>query len=165
MTARIISTLPQLDLWITHLRQRKLPMSVSAVDGRKRSVAQNKLQRLWIGEIAEQYGDREPEYVRGTCKLQFGVPILRHEDDEFCEKYDATVKPLPYEAKVAIMMEPLDLPVTRRFNVSQSVRYLDAIHRYYSGLGMELTPPDPQFSEDARKYTTPAPGALTDADR
>lgn len=92
-------------------------------------------------EIAEQKGDVTPEEVRGYCKLTMGVPILRNENEEFCEKYDRVVKPLPYEVKLALMQEPLDFPVTRLMSVKQQTAYLDAVHRHFSEQGVILTDP------------------------
>jgi hypothetical protein len=108
---------------------------------RSRSLKQNKLQRLWLGEIAEQLGDQSPEEVRGYCMLTIGVPILRAENDTFRERYDAIVKPLPYEQKLALMMEPLDFPVSRLMTTKQATAYLDGIHRHFSEKGIVLTDP------------------------
>ena len=95
-----------------------------------------------------QLGDVTPEWVRGYSKLHFGVPILRAEDEEFAEKYDATVKPLTYETKIAVMSEPLDLPVTRRMTTEQKTRFLDAMHAHWSAQGIILTMP-PERRRDA----------------
>lgn len=143
MTERVLTNDRERDLWITFLREKKLPITVSAIDGRHRSVEQNKLQRLWCNEIAEQLGDHTPEEVRAISKLEIAVPILRAEDDEFREAYDANIRGLPYETKLACMKEPIDLPVTRRMNVGQKKRFLDEMHRYWSEKGVQLTDPDP----------------------
>lgn len=109
--------------------------------GSTRTLRQNKLQRLWLKEIAQQLGDQTPEEVRGYCKLTIGVPILRNENEAFRERYDEIVKPLPYEQKLALMMEPLDFPVTRLMNTKQATAYLDGIHRHFSEKGIVLTDP------------------------
>jgi hypothetical protein len=70
-----------LELWITLLRSKKRPMTVSQEDGRHRSVEQNKLQRLWCNEVSEQLGDHTPEEARAISKLEIAVPILRAEDE------------------------------------------------------------------------------------
>ncbi|WP_144984980.1 hypothetical protein [Halomonas sp. C22] len=107
----------------------------------KRSTDQNKLQRKWMLE-AEAQGDHIAEEYRGFCKLHFAVPILRWELPEFREKYDRIVKPLPYEAKLELMQEPLDFPCTRLMNKDQKTRYLDAVYQHFTGLGMRLTDPN-----------------------
>ena len=142
MTTRAIRTERDLEQFVTFLRHRRLPLSVTVVDGRVRSTAQNRLQRLWCGEIAEQMGDRTPEEVRGLIKLQFGVPILRAENEDFREAYDRVIKPLPYEAKLALMVEPLDWPVTRLMNVKQMTAFMDEMQRHWSAQGVRLTDPE-----------------------
>lgn len=116
------------------------PMSVNIQSGAPRSIEQNKLQRLWVGELEEQ-GDMTREEYRGFCKLHFGVEIAK-EYPEFARAYDKYIRPLPYETKLAMMQEPLDFPVTRILKVKQKKRYLDKIYVHFSGLGFRLTDPD-----------------------
>lgn len=142
MTTRVIRTEYDRQLLIQFIASRPTPFTVSIAKGAKRSTEQNRLQRLWVQEIAEQLGDRTPEEVRGEMKLHFGVPILRAEHAEFCAKYDAMVKPLPYEQKLALMMEPFDFGVTRLMTTKQKTQYLDEVFRFYSQQGLELTLPE-----------------------
>lgn len=144
MASRFISDAEQLEVWITFLRQQPLPLKVAAVKGSKRSNEQNRLQRKWCNEVAEQLDGWDAETVRGYSKLHFGVPILRAEDDEFCEKYDTIVKGMPYELKIQFMKEPLNLPVTSRMNVSQKTRYLDAMRLHWIAQGVHLAEPEAQ---------------------
>jgi len=123
------------------IQSRQPPFTVSIAKGAPRSVDQNRMQRLWMKE-AEEQGDQTAEEYRGLCKLTCGVPILRDENENFRAKYDRVVKPLPYEQKLAIMQEPLDLPVTRLMTVEQKRRYLDAVHRMLTGQGIQLTAPE-----------------------
>jgi len=141
MVQRLIKTETDRDLLIRLIRERKMPFSVTITAGRKRSIEQNKLQRKWCNDIAEQLGDRTPEEVRGHCKLHFGVPIMRAENDEFCEKYDRIIKPLTYESKLELMQEPMDFPVTRLMNTYQKTAYLDAIWKHFTEMGLDLTEP------------------------
>ena len=126
---------------IRHLEAQSLPLTVTIGKGGKRSLKQNALQRKWVGEIAGQLGDQTLEEVRGYCKLTIGVPILRAENEEFREAYDATVRPLPYELKLKLMMEPFDFAVTRKMNTKQFTAYLDGVHRHFSEKGIVLTDP------------------------
>lgn len=121
---------------------RKLPFTVDITKGKRRTVEQNRLQRLWMNEISEQLGDRTPEEARGYCKLTLGVPILRAENEAFREKYDAHVKGLPYDQKLALMMEPLDMPVTRLMTTAQKTAYLDAVFKHFAEQGVILTVPE-----------------------
>lgn len=142
MVMRAVHNEHERRLLLKFLQGRKLPFTVELADGRKRSTEQNRLQRLWLNEIAEQAGDRTAEEVRGEAKLRFGVPILRSEDEVFREKYDRLIRPLPYVAKLELMMEPIDFPVTRLMTSDQTTRYLDAIYRHYTEHGFALTQPD-----------------------
>lgn len=150
MTDRIVQTEHDRALLLAFIKTQHLPFTASVTRGKRRSVEQNKLQRLWMNEVAEQLGDQTPEEVRGYCKLTLGVPILRAENASFCERYDAVVKPLPYEQKMAIMMEPLDLPVTRLMTTRQKATYLDAVFRHWSERGLVLTDPETLRREGER---------------
>lgn len=141
MTTRVIKSEYSRDLLIRLLKEQKLPFTVDITKGKRRSVEQNRLQRLLLNEIAEQLGDQTPEEVRGYCKLTLGVPILRAENEDFREKYDRIVKPLPYKTKLELMMEPIDFPVTRLMKTDQKTRYLDGIYRHFCEKGVVLTVP------------------------
>ena len=124
------------------LKARARPYTVDIVKGKHRSVQQNRLQRLWLNEAAEQLDDGyTAEEHRGMCKLQFGVPILRAENTRFAEAYDRHIRPLPYEQKLAFMMEPLDFPVTRLMTTDQNHRYLEAMCEHFLKQGVVLTEP------------------------
>lgn len=145
MTAanRSIETEYDRDLLLKFISGKKLPFTVSIAGGKHRSIKQNKTQRLWMNEISAQLNDRTPEEVRGECKLTLGVPILRNENEVFRIQYDRVVRPLSYEQKLAIMMEPLDMPITRLMTTRQHAAYLESIIRHYSAQGIVLTiPPD-----------------------
>ncbi len=141
MTTRFVETEQDRATLIRYIEQQKLPFAASMTRGSKRTLKQNKLQRQWLNEIAEQMDDHTPEEVRGMCKLMFGVPILRAENDAFCALYDKHVKALPYEQKIALMMEPFDFAVSRLMTTRQHTNYLDAMHRHFSALGFALTDP------------------------
>jgi hypothetical protein len=141
MTTRFVETEQDRILLVRFIQSQPLPLTVTLSKGGKRSLKQNKLQRLWMNEISEQLGDWTPEEVRGYCKLTIGVPILRAENEGFRERYDAIVRPLPYEQKLALMMEPLDFPISRLMTTKQATAYLDGVHRHFSEKGVALTDP------------------------
>jgi len=144
MTTRVVRTEMERQLLMRFVEKHALPFTIELTKGARRSVEQNRLQRMWVNEIAEQIGDQTPEEIRGYCKLTIGVPILRAESEGFAEKYDRIVKPLPYEAKIELMMEPLDFPVTRLMTTAQKTKYLDGIFRHFAERGVVLTAPDQQ---------------------
>ena len=125
------------------MQRRAMPYTVTIKDGLPRSTDQNRLQRLWCSEVSEQLGDRTPEQVRGYMKLHHGVPI-RREDPEYDAIYRERIIHLPYEAKLALMMEPLDMPVSRDMTRKQLTRYLDAVYADFAAQGVVLTIPEPK---------------------
>ena len=146
MTTYAIKTDGDRQRVIKAIQSRGLPATVTINKGLPRSNEQNKLQRKWLKE-AEEQGDQTAEEYRAYCKLHFGVPILRAENDEFREKYDRIIRPLPYVQKLEIMALPFDFPCSRLMTTRQHSQYLDAMYRHFSGLGILLTEPD-QHEED-----------------
>ncbi len=144
MTQRIVEDEFSRKLLFAFLERQEMPFTVNITAGGRRTIRQNKLQRLWMGEIAEQLPGtfESPEHARGHCKLHHGVPILREADESFRDHYDRVLRPLPYETKLACMMVPIDLPVTSRMNTRQLTAYLDAVHRDFSQQGVVLTIPE-----------------------
>lgn len=149
MAERIISTPEELDLWIKFLLARKLPITVSSVDGRDRTGQQNRLQFLWAREASDQRGDMTPDEVRCEWKLVHGVPILREESPDFRDLYDESIRALPYERKLKAMRF---IPVTSEMSVRQMVRYLDTIQRECAEQGIVLTDPDPALAAYQSRY-------------
>lgn len=142
MPTQIVTDEYERKMLIKRMQEQKLPFSVSISKGKSRTWRQNRLNRQWCNEISEQLGDQTPEEVRGLLKLQFGVPILRAENEAFCERYDAVVKPLPYATKLALMQEPLDFPITRLMTTAQQTKYTDQIYAFFTAKGVILTVPD-----------------------
>ena len=126
------------------LESGKTPVIEVRTESRKRTIEQNKLQRKWMLEAQEQ-GDMTAEEYRGYCKLHFGIPMLIHELKGFKEKYDRYIRYLPYESKIALMMEPFDFPVSRLMSTEQSGRYLDMVYNHLTGMGFRLTIPEKKW--------------------
>ncbi len=142
MTTRVLHNVSDRDSFVRLVETYKLPCTVSVKKGRDRSHEQNHTAFMWYSEIAEQKGDETPKEIRAYCKLTLGVPILRADSIEFREAYDRIIRPLTYEQKLAMMVEPLDFPVTRLLTTAQMTTYLDAIHGYADGIGVQLTIPE-----------------------
>jgi hypothetical protein len=141
MTTRTLLNVGDREQFVKLLESYPFPCTVNVKKGKDRTIEQNKLQRLWMNEIAEQLGDDSPEGYRAYCKLHFGVPIMR-EEEEFCAAYDKHIRPLPYETKLAFMAVPLDFPVTRLMTTKQKTAYLDAVHNEFTARGVRLTDPE-----------------------
>ena len=127
------------NMLIKRITNMQIPFSVSTAKGAPRSIESNRLQRMWLKEASEQ-GDNTAEEYRGYCKLHFGVMIAK-EDDEYAEKYDRLIRPMSYQAKLELMMVPMDFPVTRIFSTNQTSRYLNLIYTHLTSLGIHLTEP------------------------
>lgn len=110
--------------------------------GRQRTLDQNRTQMMWHKEAAEQLRDETAEQKRAYCKLHFGVEILCSESDEFRERYNDVMGPLPYDTKLALMAVPFDFPVTRLMTKQQKSDFLSRIREHYESLGVQLTIPE-----------------------
>lgn len=126
---------------IEALKRRKLPLSVEMQYAEHRTYKQNRLQREWLTQASEWTG-HEKEYLRGYCKLHFGVPILRNENEEFKRVYDKLVMPYSYEEKIIFMMVPYDFKVTRLMTTVQKTKYLDIMYKHFVDMGCVLTVPN-----------------------
>ena len=141
MPTKIIREPHHVDALANMLRGRKLPITVSWTQGAPRSNAQNRLAQRWFTDISTQLGDQTHEDVRAECKLRFGVPILRAENETFRLSYDRVIKALPYEQKLDAI-KAFDLPVTRLMTVKQMTAFMDEMQRHWSGQGVRLTDPE-----------------------
>lgn len=110
-------------------------LRISTAYGKDRSQEQNALSFRWYKIASLEEGDRTPEEVRKYCKLHFGVPILRADDESFCARYDEIIRPLAYELKLKAMDL---LPVTSSMNTEQMSRYLNAVQMDFAGRGIIL---------------------------
>ena len=142
MTTRIVTDPQQQDMLVKFISKHPLPFTIEITPGKHRTNRQNRLQRQWMLDLAAQRPEHSVEEWRGICKLEYGVPILRAENEGFAKIYDEVIRPLPYEAKVKIMMVPIDLPVTSKMNTKQKKQYLDHIQKMASEMGVILTDPE-----------------------
>ena len=136
---------------LTMLQQVELsyPIDVAIKKASKaRSLAQNRTQWQWFRD-AEAQGDQKAWEYRAYCKLHFGVPILRRDSPEYRAKYDRIIRPMPYEQKLELMVEPFDFPVTSAMNIAQHGAFLDEVKKHLEGLGFQLT--DPQMWDIPKK--------------
>lgn len=141
MPHKIIRSDFDLEQAIALQRTLKKPFTLRWEAGANRSLDQNALQFLWANEAAQQRGDCTFEEVRCDWKLRHGVPILRRDDDEFRAFYDASLKHLPFEAKLKAMAF---VPVTSDFGVRQMTEYLNTVQRECAEQGIRLTDPEQQ---------------------
>lgn len=103
-----------------------------------RSLDQNALINKLYEVVASQKQDETIREIRAHCKLHYGVPILRANNDKFREGYDRALKGLAYEDKLWVMEE---FPVTRLMNKAQATEYIDTVIREYSKQGIQIVMP------------------------
>ena len=103
---------------------------VKMTTGKARSLDQNGISHVWYEQVSRELREDTPLGVKCFCKLHYGVPIMRAEDEEFRALYDSVIKPLGYEKKLEAMKV---WPVTSIMNKDQLSQYLTAMQDGYSG--------------------------------
>lgn len=114
-------------------------VKVSAKTGKARSLDQNAISHAWYEQLARELREDDALGHKCYCKLHHGVPILRAEDEEFREAYDATIKGMTYEQKLQVMRL---LPVTSLMTKEQLSKYLEAMQADFAKRGVSLEFPD-----------------------
>lgn len=109
--------------------------------GRDRTLDQNSLWFSLYQRISEMAGLGDAEDCRKYCKLHFGVPIMRRDDEAFRAGWDGLLINLPYEKKIELMgacalFGPEGFPVTRLFNRKQGVEYTEKIVHTFTEKGV-----------------------------
>lgn len=99
-------------------------------EGTGRSLSQSALSHVWYEQISRELREDTPLGIKCFCKLHYGVPIMRAEDEEFRTLYDSVIKPLSYEKKLEAMKV---WPVTSLMNKDQLSQYLTAMQAGYAG--------------------------------
>ena len=103
---------------------------------------QNRFAFETYNQVAKILGDRTVSDVRAESKLCVAVPIMRAADDDFRAAYDAMIRPLPYEHKLAMMVEPFDFAVTRAMTVKLMNEYITRLLAYWDERGASVMIPD-----------------------
>ena len=105
------------ELWAAHKF-----VKASVKTGKDRSLPQNSLTHRWYEQLSRELREDNALGWKCFCKLHYGVPILRAEDEQFRETYDAVIKPLTYERKLIAMRA---WPVTSLMSKDQLSQYLE----------------------------------------
>lgn len=141
MTKHIVNSEIGLQSFIGQIRElwhSRRYLEVTIKEGKGRSVEQNAVMHGWFGQVARELREDDARGVKRFCKLHFGVPILRAEDDEFREAYDSVVRPLAYGQKLVAMDI---LPVTSRMTTLQLDRCMTDIQDHFGLRGVTLVYP------------------------
>ncbi|MGC7464235.1 hypothetical protein QT654_20615 [Xanthomonas citri pv. citri] len=141
-----INSEPSLQEAIGELRQQfkqRKYLTITLKFGKGRTVDQNSLSHAWYEQVARELREDDARGVKRFAKLHFGVPILRAEDEEFRQSYDAVIKRnLSYEQKLVAMDM---LPVTSRMTTKQISQYMQDVQDHYRTKGVSLEfPPEEQ---------------------
>lgn len=142
MTAWIINSEMSLQSALGDLRElfrRDKYVKVSAKVGKVRSIDQNSIGHAWYAQVERELREDDSLGVKCFCKLNFGVPILRAEDEEFRAFYDRSIKGLTYEQKIEAMKY---LPVTSLMTKAQKSKYLETMQKHYAKRGVRLEFPE-----------------------
>ena len=116
-------------------------VKATAKTGKARSLDQNAISHAWYEQIARELREDDALGHKCYCKLHHGVPILRAEDEEFREAYDAVIKGLTYEQKLIAMRH---WPVTSIMTKEQLSKYLESMQADFAKRGVHL-----EFPEEA----------------
>lgn len=143
MTILTVNSEPALQTAIGELReqfrQRKY-VQVKIMTGKARSLDQNAISHAWYEQIARELREDDARGVKRFCKLHFGVPILRAENDEFRAAYDGSIlRTLSYEQKLVAMDM---MPVTSLMKTIQITRYMEDMQAHYAKQGVFLEFPE-----------------------
>lgn len=141
MATKILRQPEHIDALCDLLRARKLPLTVSWEQGAPDTKRQNRLAQRWHTDIARQAGDRTHEQVRAFCKIRFGRPILCKDNEAMRMSFDKAFGHLTHEDAL-VVMEALDIPVTRLMNKPQMTEYMARVEEFFRGQGFQLTNPD-----------------------
>ena len=113
-------------------------IKLSVRTGKDRSKSQNDITHVWYEQIARELKEDSALGWKSYCKLHHGVPIMRM-DAEFREAYDAAIKPLSYEKKLAVMKI---MPVTSLMTKAQISEYAEAVQEDFLRRGVRLEFPE-----------------------
>jgi hypothetical protein len=106
------------------------PLTLEAeLVSKARSVPQNSKAHVWYNQIDKQLNTPIGD-TKCHCKLYYGVPILRAEDETFAQSYDALIKNrFTVEEKLELMRW---FPVTSLMSKAQKTRYMETIQTIYA---------------------------------
>lgn len=110
-------------------------VKINAKTGKPRSLDQNAISHAWYEQLARELREEDALGHKCYCKLHFGVPILRAEDDQFREFYDNAIKGMSYERKLAAMKF---LPVTSLMTKLQLSKFLEVMQIDFAQRGVWL---------------------------
>ena len=98
--------------------------------GKSRSLSQNAISHAWYVQVAREELEYDAETVKCLCKLHYGLPIVRGDDEMYNGVCVQVIDPLPYENKVKAMKY---FPCTSLMKTLQMAEYLEHVQKHYAG--------------------------------
>lgn len=139
MSAVVINSQESLQRAIGDLREmwdKHKFVRMSLKTGKDRSLDFNAISHVWYAQIARELKEDDELGWKCYCKLNFAVPIMHAEDEEFRNFYDSSIKKsLSYEQKLAAMKY---FPVSSLMTNQQFKKYCDAMQLHFLTLGVNL---------------------------
>jgi len=142
MTEMVINSHESLQRAIGDLRSMWEQFKFLRLDvkrGKDRSLDQNAIAHAWFAQLSRELREDDELGWKCYCKLHHGVPIMRAEDAEFRDSYDAVIRPLSYENKLIAMR---CWPVTSIMTKPQLSKFLEAVQVDFLARGTMLTFPE-----------------------
>lgn len=119
---------------------KKVEVSVGLAEEGRRS-AQNRLNWLWCGQIAQSQGV-SPDYAHGWCKLDVGLP-MQLADEKLHKRAAFVAEVLAHvperKHKIAVVYDMLR---SSDLSVKQFADYLTAVDQHFAAQGIVLLSPD-----------------------
>lgn len=143
MNKWVVKSEASLNFFLTELKEllrTKHALEISVKIHGKRSLDQNAISHAWYEEIARRLTQDDVLGWKCFCKLNFGIPILYAEDEQFRKFYDQSLAHLTYEDRLKAMKY---VPVTSVMNKPQMAKYLQTLQQEFWELGVKL-----EFPED-----------------
>ncbi|MAF04390.1 hypothetical protein [Herbaspirillum sp.] len=138
MTALLINSQESFQRAMGVLREefgRHHYLKINLKTGKDRSLGQNATIHCWYEQLARELREEDALGWKCFCKLHFGVPILRAEDEEYREVYDCSIKGMTYERKLIAMKQ---WPVTSLMTTTQLSKFAEAMQAHFRPLGVNL---------------------------
>lgn len=108
----------------------------------KRTLDQNALSFAIYKQIAAQSEDQSIVEIRMQCKLDYGIPILCEEEEEFANLWHKVEQSLTYEEQLELMKSQ---NVTSLLSKKGFTKYIDTIIRAYSAQGYSIVFPGEEY--------------------
>lgn len=136
----IVNSEPMLSKVLGDLRQAWAAnkwLRVRYTNSQPRSLDYNAQVHVWFQQIADELREDTVLSVKAECKLHFGVPILRAEDQDFRAFYDRALKhSFTHKEKLDLMKF---VPVTSLMTQDQMKQFATAMQEHYAKRGVVLS--------------------------